>query len=126
MIGYRPALIMYDIQADGWRRMEGDIMTYPRVTVLLIFLMFIAPARAQADPSRPQHGISWNYTLLAFNGQNARSYPQSSRLPPRVNPGAKAFVPHRNLPPGHNRGFGYGFERRHAQPGSIPAPRRPF
>lgn len=99
---------------------------YSRLTVFLFILMYIAPVWTQADTSRPKSDVPRNYVLLAFNQGNARAYPQSGRFPPCAHPNVKALAPHRNMPPGHNRGFGYGFERRHPQPVSVPAPRRPF
>ena len=99
-------------------------MIYSRLTVLIV-VMYIAPAWAGADVLLPNASISSEagYALLAFNERNSRANPPPGKQQlPRPEPKGGMSAPRRNLPPGHNRGFGYGFERRHAQPGPIPAP----
>lgn len=99
-------------------------MIYSRLTVLMV-VMYIAPAWAGADVLLPNASMSSEagYAVLASNERNSRANPSSGKqqLPPPEPKGGMSAPP-RNLPHGHNRGFGYGFERRHAQPGPISAP----
>ncbi len=101
-------------------------MIYSRLSRLLIIFMLMLPVSPEAEAALSDQGVTGAYMQVAFNDRKAQGHSVPGRHAPR--PGANAGIggQRRNLPPGYNRGFGYGFERRHAQAVPMPSSRRPF
>ncbi|MHB0990112.1 MAG: hypothetical protein ACYC3O_12480 [Burkholderiales bacterium] len=99
-------------------------MIYSRLSLLLIILML--PLLPEAEAALPVQSVSGAYMQVAFNDRKPQGHSVPGRHGPRPGTNAGIGGQHRNLPPAYNRGFGYGFERRHAQPVPMPSSRRPF
>ncbi|MHB1676045.1 MAG: hypothetical protein ACYCSS_00725 [Sulfuriferula sp.] len=112
------------------QKMKGDTMIYSKLIVSIIIFLCIASALADDGLSLPNGPAAGRYNIvLAFNDRHP---------PMRANAGGPAGRPGSNagprnpqrgarVGPSRNQGFGYGFERRHAQrqrPG--PPQPRPF
>ena len=96
-----------------------------KLIVSLIIVIYAIPAQAETLVALG-NGLTQGEMLLADNGRSPRIDRVSERVPRRPESFSGMPAVQRNVPPGHNRRFGYGFERRHAQPGDpTPAPPHP-